>query len=88
MSDHCPEYENLTIEEKLLVDVGMRKWFANMKDLCVPTFIFRLAESRIIEKIKEEDERRKARDANDEAGVFSKKRNACSRQRKARWKSV
>lgn len=83
---HCPEYEYLTMEEKLLVDIEMRKWFRSteLKDLCAPISIFRLAESRIIEKIKEEDERRKARDANDEAGVVSKKRNACTRQGKAR----
>ena len=28
MEYHCPEYEELTIEEKLLVDAEMRKWFA------------------------------------------------------------
>lgn len=55
MNDHCPEYKNLTMEEKLLVDIEVRKWFANSKDLCVPMFIFRLAESRIIEKLKEKE---------------------------------
>ena len=57
MNDHCPEYENLTIEEKLLVDAGMRKWFASksLQELCVPMFIFRLAESRIIEELKEKE---------------------------------
>lgn len=60
MNDHCPEYEYLTIEEKLLVDIEMRKWFKSieLKDLCAPISIFRLAESRIIEKIKEKDDRR------------------------------
>ena len=57
MNDHCPEYEYLTIEEKLLVNIEMIKWFATVEppDLCVPTFIFRLAESRIIEKLKEKE---------------------------------
>lgn len=86
MNDHCPEYEYLTMEEKLLVAIEMREWLAsmNLQDLCMPVFVYKLTESRIIEKIKEEDERRKARDANDEAGVVSKKRNACTRQGKAR----
>ena len=86
MNDHCPEYENLTIEEKLLVDAGMRKWFASksLQELCVPMFIFRLAESRIIEELKEKDGRRKTRNANAKAGVIGRKRNESSRQRKAR----
>lgn len=61
MKDHCPEYENLTIEEKLLVDIEMRHWFAtvSLQDLCVPMFIFKEAEFRIIIKLKEEEWRRK-----------------------------
>lgn len=57
MSDHCPEYENLTMEEKLLVDIERRKWFASasIQDLCVPLFIFREAERRIIEELKEKE---------------------------------
>ena len=57
MDWHCPEYENLTIEEKLLVNREMKKWFttSNLKDLCVPTFIFKVAESRIIEKLKRKE---------------------------------
>lgn len=57
---HCPEYEELTIEEKLLVDAEMREWFkkANPAELCMPTFIFKITEERIIEKIKEENDRR------------------------------
>lgn len=59
MEYHCPEYEDLTIEEKLLVNVEMREWFknSNPKDLCVPTFIFKVAESRIIERLKQNDKR-------------------------------
>lgn len=84
MSDHCPEYENLTIEEKLLVNIEMRKWFANtsLQEVCVPMFIFREAERRIIERLKEKDEGRKTRNANAKTGVVSKKRNERSRQRK------
>jgi len=80
---HCSEYEYLTMEEKLLVDIEMRKWFRSqeLKDLCAPISIFRLAESRIIEKIKEEDERRKARDANANASVAGRKRNRRTGQR-------
>ena len=57
---HCPEYEELTIEEKLLVDAEMRKWFkkVNPAELCMPTFIFKVAERRIIEEIKEKEWRR------------------------------
>lgn len=61
MNEHCPEYENLTMEEKLLVNIEIRNWFAsvNLQDLCVPMFIFREAERRIIEELKEEEWRRK-----------------------------
>lgn len=56
-SFHCQEYENLTIEEKLLVDIEVRKWFAsvNLQDLCVPMFIFKEAERRIIEELKRKE---------------------------------
>lgn len=86
LSDHCLEYENLTMEEKLLVNIEMRHWFASvsLQDLCVPMFIFREAERIIIRELKEKDERRKARDANAEAGVVSTKCNESTRQRKAR----
>lgn len=54
---HCSEYEYLTIEEKLLVDIEMKKWFRSieLKDLCVPISIFRAAESRIIEMLKRKE---------------------------------
>lgn len=52
MNDHHPKYEYLTIEEKLLVDIEMEKWWASIKDLCVPMFTVRETERRIIEKIK------------------------------------
>ena len=52
MDYHHPEYENLTIEEKLLVDKEMRKWWADTENLCVPMFTIRETEHRIIEKIK------------------------------------
>lgn len=57
ISDHCPEYENLTIEEKLLVNVEMRRWIASMslQELCVPMFIFKEAERRIIEEFKRKE---------------------------------
>lgn len=57
-SIHCPEYEELTIEEKVLVDVEMKEWFKKYNDTCVPTFIFKVAEERIIEKLKEENDKR------------------------------
>ena len=60
MEYHCPEYEDLTIEEKLLVDAEMREWFAE-KDLnssYIPSFIFKEAEKRIITIIKEENDER------------------------------
>lgn len=59
---HCPEYEGLTVEGKLLVDKEMRTWFEKFDGMCVPSFIFKTAEERIIEKIikrlKEENDRR------------------------------
>lgn len=59
MNDHCPEYENLTMEEKLLVNIEMRNWFASveLQDLCVPMFIFREAERRIIEEFKRKEKK-------------------------------
>ena len=59
MDWHCPEYEELTIEEKLLVAKEMKEWFKeNIKDEeIVPTFIFKVAESRIIERLKQNDKR-------------------------------
>ena len=60
MDIHCLEYEDLTIEEKLLVDTEMREWFktTNLANSCMPTFIFKVAESRIIEKLKEKNDKR------------------------------
>jgi len=77
MNDHCPEYENLTMEEKLLVNIEMRHWFAtvNLQDLCVPMFIFREAERRIIRELKEENERRN----NDKR---ARKQSSCRRKYK------
>ena len=57
-SFHCPEYEELTIEEKIFVDKEMKEWFKKFDDTCVPTFIFRVAEERIIEKLKEKNVKR------------------------------
>lgn len=56
-SEHCQEYDYLTIEEKLLVDAGMRKWFASksLQELCVPLIVFRETESRIIEEFKRKE---------------------------------
>lgn len=60
MSWHCPEYEELTIEEKILVDEEMKEWFKKFDETIVPTFIFKVAEERIIEqlKIKERNDKR------------------------------
>ena len=52
---HCPEYEELTIENKLLVDEEMKEWFKKFDETIVPTFIFREAERRIIEKLKRKE---------------------------------
>lgn len=55
---HCPEYEGLTMEEKILVDKEMRTWFKKFANTCVPAYIFKLAEERIIEILKEKNDRR------------------------------
>ena len=57
-SFHCPEYEELTIEEKIFVDKEMKEWFKKFDNTCVPTFIFRVAEERIIERLKEKNVKR------------------------------
>jgi hypothetical protein len=57
-SFHCPEYEELTIEEKIFVDKEMKDWFKKFDNTCVPTFIFRVAEERIIERLKEKNVKR------------------------------
>lgn len=71
MSEHCQEYDYLTIEEKLLVDIETRRWFAsaNSQDLCVSLIIFREIESRIIKELKEKDGRRKNDKRNRESGA-------------------
>ena len=58
MSYHCQEYEELTIEEKILVDEEMKGWFEKFANTCVPAYIFRLAEERVIEMLKEKNDRR------------------------------
>ena len=58
MSYHCPEYEELTIEEKILVDGEMKEWFKKFDDTTVPTFIFKVAEERVIERLKKKNDRR------------------------------
>lgn len=55
-SYHCPEYEELTIENKLLVDEEMKEWLEKFSGQCVPTFIFKVAEERIIEKLKRKEQ--------------------------------
>ena len=55
--EHHPLYENLTMEEKLLVDIEMKKWWATTMDLCVPTFLIRETERRIIENIKRKEKK-------------------------------
>lgn len=59
---HCPEYEGLTMEGKLLVDKEMLIWFKEFDGACAPSFIFRVAEERItetiIERLKEKNDRR------------------------------
>ena len=57
MGTHCPEYEGLTMEEKLLVNEEMKDWFKKLDETCVPTFIFKIAEQKIIERLKQNDKR-------------------------------
>ena len=57
MYDHHPEYENLTIEEKLLVDEEMGKWWASMKEVLFPVFIAREKELRVIKEIKRKEKK-------------------------------
>ena len=56
-SYHCPEYEYLTIEEKLLVGREMKEeWFKQFDNIhIVPTFIFKVAEERVIERLKRKE---------------------------------
>lgn len=57
MYDHHPEYENLTIEEKLLVDKEMKKWWASMADVLFPLFVAREKELRVIKEIKRKEKK-------------------------------
>lgn len=60
MNDHCAMYETLTMEEKLLINIEMKKWIARATDLCLPISMFRIVELDFIEKLKrkEKDDRR------------------------------
>lgn len=65
-SFHCPEYEELTIEEKLLVDKRMKEeFFKQLRkhycDTLIPTFIFKISEERVIKQLKEENGKRNGR---------------------------
>lgn len=58
-SYHCPEYGLLTLEEKILVDEEMKEWFKKFANTCVPAYIFKVAEERLIlEMLKEKNDRR------------------------------
>lgn len=54
---HCPEYEHMTIEEKLLIDEHMKEWATKNCDNIgfVPNIIYDLAEERIIERLKRKE---------------------------------
>ena len=45
------------MEEKLLVDIEMRKWWIGMKDIMFPTFIAREKELSVIEEIKRKEKK-------------------------------
>ena len=55
MDDHCTMYETLTMEEKLLVNIEMRKWMASKTDLCLPISMFRIVELDFIERLKRKE---------------------------------
>lgn len=54
-SFHCQEYEGLTIEEKIFVDKETKEWFKKFDNTYMPTFIYKVAEERIIEKLKRKE---------------------------------
>ena len=55
MNCHCEMYETLTMEEKLLINIEMRKWIARATDLCLPISMFRIVELDFIEKLKRKE---------------------------------
>lgn len=55
--EHHPEYERLTMEEKILVDKEMGKWWEEMKDALFPMFIAREKELRVIKDIKRKEKK-------------------------------
>lgn len=55
MNDHCAMYETLTMEEKLLINIEMKKWMAGAPDLCLPIYMFKLVELDFIEKLKRKE---------------------------------
>lgn len=67
MNDHCAMYETLTMEEKLLINIEMKKWMARANDLCFPISMFRIVELDFIERLKRKEENDKR----------NRKSNAC-----------
>lgn len=55
MDDHCTMYETLTMEEKLLINIEMKKWMAEAPDLCLPIYLFKIVELDFIEKLKRKE---------------------------------
>ena len=59
MPEHCLEYETLTMEEKLLLNKEMLKWYENTWIKCMTITGVWGVEREIIKKIrKEENDRR------------------------------
>lgn len=56
MNDHCAMYETLTIEEKMLINIEMKKWIAGTTNLCLPTDMFKIIELDLIERLKRKEE--------------------------------
>ena len=55
MNEHCAMYETLTMEEKLLINIEMKKWTAEAPYLCLPTYMFKIVELDLIERLKRKE---------------------------------
>lgn len=55
MPEHCLEYETLTMEERLLLNKEMLRWYATTEERCIAITDVWAVERDIIKKIRKEN---------------------------------
>lgn len=63
MPEHCLEYEALTMEERLLLNKEMLKWYETTKKCIAITDVW-AAERSIIKKLRKEENDKRNREQN------------------------